>query len=163
MRPQRLIQEGFTIIEVMTVMAIAGVLLVIAAPAFRDMLERRRLEGRANELVTDLSYAKSEAVQRNRSVRLRTDPVGQTCYVVALMPDPIAGNCDCTAMPRCTGGPTELKTVTLTDGVRVTSNREITFEPVRGTANAETISVALGSRSYAVSVAANGRIAPFTP
>jgi type IV fimbrial biogenesis protein FimT len=154
-------QVGFTIIELMVVIVIAGVLLVLALPSFNDMLARRRLQGQANELVTDLSYAKSEAVQRNRNVLLRTDPGGTSCYVVAVMPDPPAGSCDCTASPRCTGGPTELKTVTLTSGVTVTTNRLITFEPVRGTANADSIAVQDSLRTYTVSVAANGRVTPF--
>jgi type IV fimbrial biogenesis protein FimT len=154
---------GFTIIELMTVMIIAAILLVIAAPAFSDMLERRRLEGQANELVIDLSYAKSEAVQRNREVFLRTHPTSNTCYIVAVMPDPPAGNCDCSATPRCTGGPTELKTVELLNDVTVTSNRQVTFEPVRGTANAQSFAVSLNARSYTVSVATNGRVAPFAP
>jgi prepilin-type N-terminal cleavage/methylation domain-containing protein len=160
---KRTLQSGFTIIELMTVMIIAAILLVIAAPAFNDMLERRRLEGQANELVTDLSYAKSEAVQRSREVFLRTHPTSNTCYIVAVMPDPPAGNCNCAATPRCTGGPTELKTVELLNGVTVTSNRQITFEPLRGTANAESLTISLNARTYTVAVAANGRVAPFAP
>ncbi len=156
-------QSGLTVIELMTVMIIAAILLVIAAPSFNDMLERRRLEGQANELVTDLAYAKSEAVQRNREVFLRTHPTSNTCYIIAAMPDPPAGSCSCAATPRCTGGPTELKTVELTNGVTVTSNRQITFEPLRGTANAQSLTVSLNDRSYTVSVAANGRVAPFAP
>ena len=162
-------QLGFTIIELMTVMVIAGVLLVIALPAFNDMLARRRLEGQADELVTDLSYAKSEAVQRNRSVELRTGGAG-TCYTVAVMTaaTPPVGNCDCTAAvgARCTvAGTTELKTVTLNGGVTVTNGTPVfEFEPVRGAvAAAASAVVSNGTRSYTVSVTANGRVTPFTP
>jgi type IV fimbrial biogenesis protein FimT len=159
-------QRGFTMIELMTVMVIAGVLLVLALPSFNDMLERRRVEGQANELVTDLSYAKSEAVQRNRNVLLQTDPAGTTCYTIAVMPDPPAGSCDCTASPRCTGGPMELKTVTLANGASVTTNTLFTFEPVRGAltpATAASAAIAMGARSYTVQVTAYGRVTPFTP
>lgn len=158
-------QSGFTMIELMTVMIIAAILLVIAAPAFNDMLERRRLEGQANELVIDLAYAKSEAVQRNSNVMLRTHPTGTGCYTIAVWTTGV-GDCNCSATPRCTGGPTELKTVTLSNNVTVTSNVRFDFEPVRGAlqpAAAASAAVTLGSRSYAVSVAANGRIAPFAP
>jgi prepilin-type N-terminal cleavage/methylation domain-containing protein len=162
-------QRGFTIIELMTVVIIAAILLAIAAPAFNDMLARRRLEGQANELVIDLAYAKSEAVQRNRNVELLTGG-GGTCYTVAAMnaATPPVGNCDCSAAPgsRCTvAGTAELKTVTLTGGVVVGDGISFQFEPVRGalvTAPASA-TVTLGSRSYTVSVAANGRVAPFTP
>lgn len=159
-------QHGFTIIELMVVVVLAGVLLVLALPSFNDTLARRRLEGQANELVTDLSYAKSEAVQRSRSIELRTGG-GGTCYTVGVMnmATPPVGNCDCAAAPgsRCTvAGTTELKTVTLTGGVTVT-NAVFEFEPVRGFAPAASAAVSNGSRTYTVQVTANGRIAPFTP
>ena len=163
-RPQR----GFTIIELMVVIVIAGVLLAVALPSFNDMLARRRLEGQANELVTDLSYAKSEAVQRNRSVELRTGGAG-ACYTVAVMTaaTPPVGNCDCTAAAgsRCTvAGTTELKTVTLTAGITVTNGTAFEFEPVRGAAAAATSAVVSnGTRNYTVSVTVNGRVTPFTP
>jgi type IV fimbrial biogenesis protein FimT len=162
---RRSIQSGFTIIELMTVLVIAGVLLVVALPSFNDMLARHRVEGQANEVVTDLSYAKSEAVQRNQNVRLLTGG-GGTCYTIAAWPSPAAGTCNCTAAAglRCTGGPTELKTVTLTNTATVTNAVTFDFEPVRGAlqgGTAASAAVALGSRSYTVSVAGNGRVAPF--
>lgn len=156
-------QQGFTIIELMTVMVIAGVLLVLALPSFNDTLARRRLEGQANELVTDLAYAKSEAVQRNRNVALFTGG-GGTCYTIAMWTTG-TGSCDCTAMPRCTGGPVELKTVTLSNSVAVSNAVTFDFEPVRGAlqpATAASAAVSLGSRTYTVSVTAYGRVTPFT-
>lgn len=170
-------QMGFTMIEMMLVVVIAGVLLAIAAPSFRDMLERRRLEGQANELVTDLAYAKSEAVARNRNVVLITGG-GGTCYTIAAwtVPASRAGSCDCTAAAgaRCTAGannPLEIKTVTLVNSATV-SNATFDFEPVRGalqpvapaTASvAASAVVALGSRNYTVEVTALGRVTPIRP
>jgi type IV fimbrial biogenesis protein FimT len=156
-------QRGFTVIELMTVVVIAGVLLTIALPSFNDMLARRRLEGQANELVTDLSYAKSEAVQRNRNVAVFTGG-GGTCYTIAMWTTG-TGSCDCAATPRCTGGPVELKTVTLGNSVAVTNGVTFDFEPVRGglqPATAASAAVSLGPRTYAVSVTAYGRVTPFT-
>jgi prepilin-type N-terminal cleavage/methylation domain-containing protein len=160
-------QGGFTIIELMTVMVIAAVLLVLALPSFNETLARRRLEGQANELVTDLSYAKSEAVARNRSVELRTGG-GGTCYTIGVMntATPSVGNCDCSAAPgsRCgVAGTIELKTVTLSSGVTVDNNIAFAFEPVRGSAPAASAAMTNGTRTYTVQVTANGRIAPFTP
>jgi type IV fimbrial biogenesis protein FimT len=160
-------QHGFTMVELMTVIVIAGVLATLALPSFRELLERRRGEGQANEFLIDLSYAKSEAVQRNQNVRLLTGGAG-ACYIIAAWPTPAAGSCDCTAAAgsRCTGGPTELKTVTLVNAATVTNAVTFDFEPVRGALQggaAASAAVALGSRSYTVSVAGNGRVAPFSP
>jgi Tfp pilus assembly protein FimT len=115
----------------MTVVVIAGILLVLALPAFNDMLERRRLEGQANELVTDLAYAKSEAVQRNRNVVLITGG-GGTCYTIAAWTESASrtGSCDCasgagtscTPRPPGVNDPLELKTVLLTTTATVTNS-----------------------------------------
>ncbi len=59
---------GFTIVELMVVLAIAAILIVVAAPSFSEFLSRRRVEGVASELVTDLHYTRSEAVSRNERV-----------------------------------------------------------------------------------------------
>lgn len=168
-------QRGFTMVELMTVIVIAGVLATLALPSVRDMLERRRLEGQANELVTDLQYAKSEAVARNRSVELLAGAAG-TCYTIAVMTlaTPPVGNCDCTAAvgSRCTAaGTTELKTVTLTGGATVSNGIQFIFEPIRGSlapippatvAAAASAAVNLGSRTYTVNVLTTGRVAPLT-
>lgn len=172
-------QRGFTIIELMTVVVIAGVLLALALPSFNELLERRRLEGYTNELVTDLQYAKSEAVARSRNV-LIIPGGGGACYTMAVWATVAqggarVGGCDCALAPAaaCTAGagnvPIELKTVTLVGGATVASaNNPVAFEfePVRGAlepAGAASAAVSLGSRSYTVSVNANGRVTPLTP
>jgi type IV fimbrial biogenesis protein FimT len=171
----RTVPRGFTIIELMTVLIIAAVLLAIAAPSFTGMLERRRLEGQANELVIDLSYAKSEAVQRGRHVVLLTGG-GGSCYTIAAWTEPATrtGACNCANGPgaSCTPAvpgatdPRELKTVTLANTVTLTNGVSFDFEPVRGAlqpATAASAAVSLGGRSYNISVAANGRVASFAP
>jgi prepilin-type N-terminal cleavage/methylation domain-containing protein len=161
--------RGFTSIELMVVVVVAGILLALALPSFNDMQARRRLEGQANELVTDLAYAKSEAVQRNRNVAVFTG-AGGACYTVATWTTG-TGSCNCTATPRCTGGPVELKTVTLSNSVTVTNGVTFDFEPVRGAlqpvgatpAAAASAVVSLGTRNYTVLVTAYGRVTPFAP
>jgi len=121
------LRRGFTLIEMMVVVALAAVLLVLAAPNFIATLAKNRFEGVVNEMVTDMQYARSEAVSRNADVTFAVGPT-RTCYTVSA-----AGACNCTASPACSGGAVEIKTVQFADsGAQAASAVSFTFEPVRG-------------------------------
>lgn len=62
--------SGFTLLELMVTLAVAAILLTIAVPNFTVFLQNSRLAGTANEVVTMMNYARSEAVKRNRPVTL---------------------------------------------------------------------------------------------
>ena len=129
-RPFR--SSGFTLIELMVVVVIAAVLVTLAAPSFREMIARNRLEGVASEFFTDLQYARSEAVARNANVGLVTGAAG-TCYSIYQEANPVAGSCNCANSPACTGGPVEIKTVSFAGtGASATVSTTFLFEPVRG-------------------------------
>jgi prepilin-type N-terminal cleavage/methylation domain-containing protein len=59
---------GFTLIELMVVVAIVAVLATVGAPSFRDMLLNQRLAAAARGFGAALSLARSEAIQRAQSV-----------------------------------------------------------------------------------------------
>jgi type IV fimbrial biogenesis protein FimT len=61
---------GFTLVELMAAVAVAGVLLAIALPSFDAMIRNNCRTTAANELVTSLQYARSEAVKRHREIRV---------------------------------------------------------------------------------------------
>lgn len=60
--------RGFTLVEVMVVIAIVGILASIAVPGFRDMIAGQKVRGVANDLYAALLYARSEAMKRNGQV-----------------------------------------------------------------------------------------------
>ncbi len=127
-------QSGFTIIELMVVVVIAAILLVIAAPSFLSTLAKRRLEGAAAELVNDIQYARSEAVQRNAAVGV----VVQTgCYTIYVVGTTAATACADASLGT---GATRLKAVQASTGISLNivpitaGNAFIAFEPVRGLA-----------------------------
>ncbi|MEA3394776.1 MAG: GspH/FimT family pseudopilin, partial [Pseudomonadota bacterium] len=61
-------QSGFTLVELMVVVTIAVILLSLAAPSFRSMLVKRGVQSAADVLVSDLRYARSEALKRSSTV-----------------------------------------------------------------------------------------------
>ena len=62
--------KGFTLIELMTVLAIAAVLLVLAAPSFSTLVKSQRLRTAASELFGDMTFARSEALNRRAEVSI---------------------------------------------------------------------------------------------
>lgn len=62
--------NGFTLVEMMIVMAIGTLLIVAAAPSFRAMSMNNRMTGELTEIVSALNLARMEALRRNRQVVL---------------------------------------------------------------------------------------------
>ncbi len=63
-------QTGFTLIELMIVLAIAAVLLMIASPNYDSVMVGSRLDKERLGLATSLALARSEAVKRGVPIRL---------------------------------------------------------------------------------------------
>jgi type IV fimbrial biogenesis protein FimT len=60
--------KGFTVIELMIVVLVVGILAMIAAPSFSQMLANNRIKAASSNLHMSLLRARSEAVKRNSSV-----------------------------------------------------------------------------------------------
>jgi type IV fimbrial biogenesis protein FimT len=166
---------GFTLIELMVVLAVIGVVLALAAPSFTGFLARKRVEGVAAELMTDLQLARSEAVARNAAVRLT---FGTGCYVIHTVQTAGSTSCSQTGASSMGTGAVEIKTAQLSTGTTAGFSPDnaltrIEFDPVRAAAtvdggNAATGSVTVtnsaGSGQLRVSVsAATGRPQVCTP
>lgn len=63
-------QSGFSLIELMVTLAIAGVLLAYAIPNLREFYLRQNMDARTNDLLVDLVFARAEAINRGESVTL---------------------------------------------------------------------------------------------
>ncbi len=135
--PPRRSVRAFTLVELMIVVALLAIVLTLAAPSFRDMIEMQRLRGTNAELVTDVQLARSEAASRGEVVAIAFNPnaAGGTCYTVQTWPDsvppPQLGGvaCDCAqpAGSRCVAPMREIRTVV------VASNTRVRVEPVAAT------------------------------
>lgn len=60
--------RGFTLLELMVTIAVLAILTTIAIPNFRDLVQNNRVTTQANELVSALTFARTEAVKRGRNV-----------------------------------------------------------------------------------------------
>ncbi|MDP1534073.1 MAG: GspH/FimT family pseudopilin [Rubrivivax sp.] len=130
--------RGFTLIEVLIVGAVVAIIAVIAAPSLRDFILIQRLKSINAQLVTDLQYARSEAVARNTLVRINfLSSAAMTCYTIYVSPDN-AIRCDCLQGQgaACTGSMQEIRTtqVPTSAGVRVVppARTAIAFDAVTG-------------------------------
>ena len=61
---------GFTLLELMVVVALLAVISTLAAPSFRDLLAGQRVRVTAYNIVSDLILARSEALKRGENVTL---------------------------------------------------------------------------------------------
>lgn len=61
---------GFTLIELIVTLTIAGILLALAGPAMQSFIRNQRLTSHANEIIADLNLARSEAIKRASNVSI---------------------------------------------------------------------------------------------
>ena len=64
MRKSKLHQPGFTFIELMITLVIAGMLVAVGLPSFGSFMERTKLTSTTNDYIYSLHKARSEAVKR---------------------------------------------------------------------------------------------------
>ena len=69
---QRGAERGFSLLEVMVVVAILAILAALAGPSFTPMIERWRVRDATESLQSALYYARSEAIKRGGNVVIKT-------------------------------------------------------------------------------------------
>ncbi len=57
--------RGFTLIELIIVLTIIGIMVALAAPGMQSFSSSNRLTTQVNDLLADISLARSEAIKRN--------------------------------------------------------------------------------------------------
>ena len=117
----RLRQRGVTVIELMIVVVITALLLALATPNLRTLLQRNVLLGQANEISGALALARSEAVSRGA----------------------LAGVCLSSSATQCTAGTDFVL-------VFVDADRDGTFDgdPLRQLRTADRVSITSDASSF---------------
>lgn len=188
MRRSRTRSAAFTLVELMVVVAMISIIAALAAPSLRDMILVQRLRGINAQLVTDLAFARSEAVSRGVFVGVRSQFVSgsMSCYIINTRTSLAAPACDCTAAPgsRCTDPTqtTELRTVQVPVDLSVTVQvptgqaDNLTFDPRTGGMKLAASDLGLydttgflvesavdSARALRTSVSVSGRVTVCTP
>lgn len=92
--------KGFTLFEVMVVLAVLAILLLIAAPAFQDMRDRQRVNAAAEAVYAHLQYARSEAIRQNQNLFLQVTAGADWCLGITHN----SAGCNCNTPGSCQFG-----------------------------------------------------------
>jgi type IV fimbrial biogenesis protein FimT len=165
---RRFCQNGVSLVEAMIVIAVTAIVAATAAPSLASFIDGRRLDAAATALAADVQFVRTEAVARNRPIRLSFHAsAASSCWVVHTGP---AAQCTCaeSGPAVCSGGATQIKTVVLgaADRVSVQANvASIVFDPLHGTSTPTGTLRLIDPRGRAVHhiVTVMGRVRSCTP
>ena len=92
--------KGFTVIELMVVVAIVAIITSLAFPSYRTLIEKREVTSGAQQLSAFLSAAKMESIKRNEQIAIWRDVANQCVGYFSYNTDATTprDNCDCTLM-----------------------------------------------------------------
>lgn len=74
-------QAGFTLLELLVVLAIAGLTLTVVPPLFSNAMPTLTMRGEARDIALVLSYTRGQAITRNLTQEVRLLP-DQGLYIV---------------------------------------------------------------------------------
>jgi type IV fimbrial biogenesis protein FimT len=74
-------QHGTTLIELLTVVSIAAILFAIGVPSYRYVTTANRVSAEVNALLSDMQFARSEAVKEGQMVTVCPSTTQTQCVV----------------------------------------------------------------------------------
>jgi type IV fimbrial biogenesis protein FimT len=143
-------QRGFTLVEMMIVVALAAILAAIAVPNIMAQMPKYRLNGAARQVLSELMAARMQAVSQNNEAKVFF--LDNHRYMI-LDDDDNDGTAD-------TGEATQTKDIQ-------TDYHDVTFNPIpginpvfqpRGTASNMTIILANSSGTKTITISTAGRV-----
>jgi type IV fimbrial biogenesis protein FimT len=71
--------RGFTLLELLTVMTVAAILIAVAVPSYRYVTSANRIAAEVNGLLGDMQYARAEAIKEGQTVTVCVSGNGTSC------------------------------------------------------------------------------------
>lgn len=131
---------GFTLIELMIVVVVLGIIAAMAAPAFNDIMENRRMVGAAEQIRAELHNIRSESIKQSADmfIRVARDDTNPLRWVLvsagtgALLANRIANAQGCDPWVGAADPDACLVTVTDENGIETGLLRQVTGDSFRG-------------------------------
>lgn len=151
--------KGFTLVEMLVVVMVSAIGLMIALPTFTSTMNDLSLRSTTERLISDLTYARSEAVKNKTTMYIDIDDSTNWCYGI----DDDAG-CDCSVADNCEiNSVTKIIPSTNFTGTTITANGftddDFEFDGIRGMSDdSGSIVLSRDGRSVTVTVGLTGQI-----
>jgi type IV fimbrial biogenesis protein FimT len=134
--------KGFTLVELMVVVAIVAILAAMAAPSYRDMIDRYRLRSAADDVLSMLANARAQSVKIGLDAAVSSTTGASWCVGAKSATVPTGGAlagaasaCDCATASAClVAGEQAAIPVGKHPGVSMVSGASFTFDGKLGTA-----------------------------
>ncbi|WP_299179838.1 GspH/FimT family pseudopilin [uncultured Neptuniibacter sp.] len=127
-------QQGVTLLELLITIVVLTIVATIGVPGLFDHMDKRRIDGAAHTFLSDVQYARAEALKQSETIYIEVD-TADWCY--GITDSASAATCDCSAGTGCTVNGVDHYTssdsfpnVTFASSL---AGSTITFDPVRGT------------------------------
>lgn len=154
--------HGFTLIELMVVVAIVAIVARIAIPSYIAFINNKRLIDSAEFIQGKINFARAEAIKQSKTVYLGV--TSGTSWDVGIGD---TSACDGSSATDCTVNTSVNGTDNIqipyfyTDpgnGTNVTTSAQVAFNPVRGTATTTTVEVTNSAGGLKIKVSLLGRV-----
>lgn len=89
--------SGFTLVELMMTVVVIGILAAVAFPSFQDMQARTRVKAAAENIYSNIQYARSEGIKQSRPLAVSITTGADWCVGIT---NDLAG-CECGTAGDC--------------------------------------------------------------